>query len=515
MTANKRIAINVIATYGRSLYSLFLGLFTSRWALSALGEVNYGLLCLVGGLSGFVVFLNTLLSSATSRYFAFTIGRTQIPGNYESALTECREWFSTAFFIHLILAALLVGLGYPLGRWAINEFLSIPVDRIHACQIVWVTVIVSCFVNMINVPFQAMYNAKQEIAEMTMYNVITATANAIFIFYTVRNPSDWLIPYAIWGAILSLVPLLIMSVRAFILYPECKIVSSALVRVDKLKEMFCYSLAQFVADFASMISGQGISVAINKFLGVSYNAAAGISQKVTDQVQSLGTAMMGALNPVIANSAGANQLDRMRYFSLLSCKYGSFFVMIFAIPLLLEVDEVMHLWLQSPPNGATILCVLAMITFVVDRLTAGLSSAIEALGKIAAFKVSMGMAGLLPFLFCLIILSNGFGVAGVGLGILLSKLPFAAIRLYYARKLAGMSISIWLKKVFVPCAAISGLSILAGLVSRNNLPQSCVRVIITSVTVEFVLFPMAWYVLLDNSEREYIIAKLKSYRLRK
>lgn len=35
MTANKRIALNVVATYGRSLYALVLGLFTARWALAA------------------------------------------------------------------------------------------------------------------------------------------------------------------------------------------------------------------------------------------------------------------------------------------------------------------------------------------------------------------------------------------------------------------------------------------------------------------------------------------------
>lgn len=33
MTANRRIALNVVATYGRSLYAMVLGLFTARWAL--------------------------------------------------------------------------------------------------------------------------------------------------------------------------------------------------------------------------------------------------------------------------------------------------------------------------------------------------------------------------------------------------------------------------------------------------------------------------------------------------
>ena len=38
MTANRRIFLNIIATYGRSLYALVIGLFCGRWALMVLGE---------------------------------------------------------------------------------------------------------------------------------------------------------------------------------------------------------------------------------------------------------------------------------------------------------------------------------------------------------------------------------------------------------------------------------------------------------------------------------------------
>jgi hypothetical protein len=40
MSPNKRIFLNIIATYGRSLYALVLGLFTARWVLQALGQIK-------------------------------------------------------------------------------------------------------------------------------------------------------------------------------------------------------------------------------------------------------------------------------------------------------------------------------------------------------------------------------------------------------------------------------------------------------------------------------------------
>lgn len=38
MTATRRIIINVLATYGRSLLSMACGIFSSRWILMILGE---------------------------------------------------------------------------------------------------------------------------------------------------------------------------------------------------------------------------------------------------------------------------------------------------------------------------------------------------------------------------------------------------------------------------------------------------------------------------------------------
>ena len=52
MTPNRRILLNIIATYGRSLYALVCGLFISRWVLAALGKTDFGLYGVAGGMTG-------------------------------------------------------------------------------------------------------------------------------------------------------------------------------------------------------------------------------------------------------------------------------------------------------------------------------------------------------------------------------------------------------------------------------------------------------------------------------
>ena len=50
MTQNRRILLNIVATYGRSLYALVCGLFISRWVLAALGKTDFGVCGVVGGM---------------------------------------------------------------------------------------------------------------------------------------------------------------------------------------------------------------------------------------------------------------------------------------------------------------------------------------------------------------------------------------------------------------------------------------------------------------------------------
>ena len=130
MSPNRRIFLNIVATYGRSLYALVLGLFTGRWVLMALGQVDYGLYGLVGGLAIFISFFNGLLSGAIARFYAFEIGRSQSASDAIAALEECRKWFNTALLIHTVVPVFCIVLGYPVGIWAIHNFLNL-INNLH------------------------------------------------------------------------------------------------------------------------------------------------------------------------------------------------------------------------------------------------------------------------------------------------------------------------------------------------------------------------------------------------
>lgn len=77
MSTNRRIFLNIAATYGRSLYALMCGLFISRWVLEVLGKTDFDLYGVVGGMMVFIAFPNTLLNVATGRFYEYAEGLAQ------------------------------------------------------------------------------------------------------------------------------------------------------------------------------------------------------------------------------------------------------------------------------------------------------------------------------------------------------------------------------------------------------------------------------------------------------
>lgn len=77
MSPNRRIFLNIVATYGRSLFALVCGLFISRWVLAVLGKTDFDLYGVVGGMMVFIAFPNTLLNVATGRFYAYAEGLAQ------------------------------------------------------------------------------------------------------------------------------------------------------------------------------------------------------------------------------------------------------------------------------------------------------------------------------------------------------------------------------------------------------------------------------------------------------
>jgi Na+-driven multidrug efflux pump len=158
MKPTTRIIVNTVATYGRSIFSLFLHLFSARWVLAALGQTDFGLYGVVGSLILLINILNGGMSIGVARFYAFSIGEGHHLPDHE-AIDDLKRWFNTALSIYLMLPIALIILGWPIGEYAIQHWLTIPPDRVQAAVWVFRIALITTFVSLLSVPFTAMYNA--------------------------------------------------------------------------------------------------------------------------------------------------------------------------------------------------------------------------------------------------------------------------------------------------------------------------------------------------------------------
>lgn len=72
---NKSLAINTVILYVRLAVTAICGLFTTRFALEALGVVDYGLFSVIGSIISFIAIINTIMVSTSNRFIAVAIGK--------------------------------------------------------------------------------------------------------------------------------------------------------------------------------------------------------------------------------------------------------------------------------------------------------------------------------------------------------------------------------------------------------------------------------------------------------
>lgn len=501
MTANRRILLNIVATYGRSLYALVVGLFCGRWVLLSLGEVDYGLLGVVGGMIGFVSFFNSLMSGSVSRFYAFSVGAAQKEGNERDGLEDCQKWFSIAVLIHTVLPVVLTVIGYPIGEWAVRNYLTVPPDRVEACVWVWRFTCLSCLVGMIGVPFSAMYNAKQEIAELTIYGFATTTLNAIFLYYMITHPGVWLVKYAAWSCALVVFPQLLICLRAVLMYQECRFRFYHLKNWSGFKQIFAYSGSRFIVLLSQMLSSSGMSILVNKCLGPAKNAAMTVGMSLSNHCQTLSASFSGAFSPAITNAAGAGDLDLMRKLAFRTCLLSTIAIGIFALPMILEVDEVLVLWLKHPPDGSGPLCVCLLVCAILGKLSEGHWMSIFAIGRIAKFNAVESIFWFLALPLAYLFFTRNLGIVGVGAAFVCVHTGAVGVKLYFGRKIAGLSVRHWLRRIFLPIILAFGLAFAAGVLVKTAFPPSFLRVVLTTVIVEVVLLPSCWLFVLQKEER--------------
>lgn len=379
--SNKRIATNAIMLYVRMFLSTIVGLYTSRVVLQVLGVEDYGIYGIVGSVVGMMGFINASMSGATSRFISYELGT----GNKKTL----NETFSSALIIHIFIALLIIIICETLGLWFLCNKLVIPLERLNAAHWVFHLSILSAAISITQPPYSACIMAHERMDIYAYYELLHVILKLLIVFVIQYFDYDKLIFYAILVVSVTIIMQSLYRIYCVRHFEESHF--RWVWNKPLLKSLLSFSGWDLFGNLSVTTKQQGINFLINIFFGVIYNAASGVASTVQGIILSLCHNLLSAFRPQIIKQYAANNSRLSINLIYNSAKFSTLLFVLISIPLFFEMNFIMHLWLGSPPEYASIFCRIMLVSSCLNIFSSSINIGIIATGKMKLMSFLTGL----------------------------------------------------------------------------------------------------------------------------
>lgn len=499
----KRLAKNTALLYVRSLFNLFVALYSSRLVLQALGVDDYGIYNAVGGFVSMFWLVTGSLSSAISRFLTFELGR-----NDQEKINKV---FSLSLNILLVMTAIVLVLAESFGIWFLQHKMVIPEGREVAALWVFRISVLTVISGILVVPFNADIIAHEKMglyAYLGIGETVIKLLIAVFLVYGTYG-MDRLILYALlWG-----IATLIMQGIAAIYCRKHFSESRFRWFFDKslFKELFSYAGWSFVGTISGTFSGQGVNVMLNTMFGPVINTARGLAGTVGNTIAIFVNNFSTAIKPQITKAYAAGELDYMKFLVYRGCKFSFFIMFFFVLPMWLEAVFVLDLWLVEYPDHTVNFIRISLITSTLNILYLFFTMAQQATGDIKVYQLVLSVLSFMIFPLSYLFLKLGAVPEVVYYISFVVASCITAWTLYVVHKSLGFSIRDILKNVYSYLLLTVIAAIPIPLILHLLLPYGWTRFLIVG-TACVICSVLSMYILgCNQGEREYLLNAAKNY----
>ena len=500
---SKRIARNTLLLYVRMLLLLFIGLFTSRVVLAALGETDYGVYNAVGGMVTVFTFLTVSISSAISRFLAFELG------NGGDAI-RMRKLFSAGIAIQLVFALVLVILAETAGLWFLHHRMNIPDGRMGAAEIVLQCSLVALVIQLLAIPYNAAIIAREKMSAFAFISLLEAglkLAVALMVKYCLN---DRLVLYAFLMAAVALVVRMSYGYYCRRHFPESR--GKLIVDRSLLREIFSFSGWNFFGSSSYVLNTQGVTILVNIFFGVALNAARGVALQIENIAKQFVSNFLTAINPQITKSWASGNRDYC--FSLVAkgVKFSLLVILAFFLPLYFEAECALDLWLAKVPAHSADFVRLALVGLLVDMVGNPLLTLILATGKVRNYYLLTGLTSYLCLPLAWLAFKLGAPVEWSYVSFILIYLIVLLERFVMARRIASFPLGKFFRSL-APMLQVFALAFALAFMAHLLMPQGILRLLLVCTVSWLALLGFTCLLALTPGERAFLTRKLGRHRV--
>lgn len=497
----KRIAKNTIVLYIRTIVILFVTLYTSRIVLKALGFEDYGLYNVVGGVVTLISFLRSSLAESTQRFLSFEMGR----GNYD----DLKKTFSVCLTTHIFIAIIVLIVAETIGLWFLNTQINIPDGREAAANWIYQFSVVSLCISIISVPYSADIISHEQMKFFAYLGIFDAILKLAFSIVVAHAAADRLILYGFLMMLVPVTTIIINWIYCHRRHPETHY--SFYWDKSLFKKIFSFSGWTIWGQLAIIGSNQGTGILVNIFHSVIANTALGIGHQVNHAVTGLISNFQTAFKPQITKSYAEGDFQYMNSLTNYAAKISFYLFFIVSLPIVMNIDFVLDLWLDSVPKYANVFCIIFVVASACNAMSAPLYMNIFSTGRIKNYQIAMSVAYLIELAVLYVIFKLGFSVViGVALKAVLNFCVIF-IRMFYAHKevetFSGVN---YMKNVFLPLT-LSVTVTLGVAVPLFHYTNSTWSLILSTIFASAVSLVTAYYIGLNRVERQSLVTVINNF----
>lgn len=453
--------------YLRSLISLFISLWTSRLVLKGLGVDDYGIYGVVGGFVSMFAIVSSSLNGAISRFLNFAMGK----GDKEGLANT----FSMSLNIMAILSLIVLVLTETFGLWFLFNRMNITPGRETAAFWCFQFSILSSISGFLTVSFTGAIIAHEKMgvfAYIDVGEVVLKFLIALLLTFSLGK-TDKLILYAALLLTVTLTKQMFSRIYAMRHFEECRI--RWFWDKKQFVEMFSYAGWNFLGKTSGTFAGQGVNMVVNVVFGPAVNAARSLSYTVIHAVSIFVNNFTMAINPQITQSYAAGDRGYMNSLMFRGTKFTYFIMWMIVLPLFLETEFVVGLWLGEYPDHTINFIRLTLIYNLIGTLQAVLLMGIRATGDIKWLQISMSSLEFLMFFAAYLLLHHGFSPEWSYIcSVIANALKLFTIWLL-CRVQLNVSIKDFIRTVLVPIAFVTIVSFGLPLLAKMLMPDGWIR----------------------------------------
>lgn len=499
---HKRIAKNTFFLYIRQIITMIIALVTTGIVMRELGVEDYGIYNVVGGVVALFSILQGAMAVGTQRFLNYEMGK----NNTDSI----REVFNISVFIYYAIAIIVVIISETVGLWYLSEKMVIPSERLFAAHWVYQFSIISCVLAITQTPYTAVLIANEKMEIFGILGVMESVSRFVLILLLCILNTDKLILYGVINLLVGIFFRILYRVYCNQKFPECK---SRIPRNLKLcKDMVSFSGWNLLAKIAYVGRDQGGIIIVNSFFGVALNASVSVATNVNGVVSSFVNNFQTAYRPQLVKAYALNDIKGVLKLFFMSSKISSFLMLILTIPVIINIDYLLHLWLGIVPEKCGLMIIILMIDSFISALFSPFWMTIFAMGNIKNYQLMEGFIVLLNVPFMFLAFAYDLGIEWMFIIRLFLVVCLFLYAIMYLRKTIQFPIYIYLINIVLPIVFVGIVSLFLTFIAVVSL--SGISKIILSTIIYLSLFsPLFYTIALSSKEKSQIKTLLKKMNI--